>query len=318
MSALGSLGALAAVVVLGCVSGTGPRPADFSTERSFGGALELAASNARSPGSPPLPGAREAVVAALQGSGVRDIRELRPLTPDARGSASRHLLGVLPGRSSDLLVLLAGLDSVVGEAPKAQAAVTRVSGAALLLELARVFGGSDRPYTIWFVFLDNAATGDAPGAESFAAFLGESGRRERVRAVFHFADVAGPKVRIGRDLRSHGIYREVFFDAAIPLGPSEQFPRGADLALPDGPHRALLERGMGQVVAIVNVAEPPDEAAGSPASEATARANLEAVGQVSIVAIDRIARDLERADRLGGGWRASENPPAGVAVGRRR
>ena len=96
MSALVSLGALAALVVLGCVSGTGPRPADFSTERSFGGALELAASNARSPGSPPLPGAREAVVAALQGSGVRDIRELRPLTPAARGSASRHHLGVLP------------------------------------------------------------------------------------------------------------------------------------------------------------------------------------------------------------------------------
>ena len=67
------------------------------------------------------------------------------------------ILAVMPGESDDLVVLAAPFDSAPFESFTHVGANNGASGAALLLEMARVLSVDPIPYTVWFAFLDGEA-----------------------------------------------------------------------------------------------------------------------------------------------------------------
>ena len=106
------------------------------------------------------------------------------------------------------------------------------SGAAVLLELARVIAAEPLPYTTWFVFLDGESlpssadgTPDPIGSRVFALLLSERAAGEQVRLAVVLNRVCDPDLKIARDLGSHRIYREEFWRAAARLGHADAFQR---------------------------------------------------------------------------------------------
>ena len=134
------------------------------------------------------------------------------------------------------------------------------------------------------------------GSEHWAEVLTSSGALNRVRAMFYFDDVADPGHPVARDMRSHGIYRDIFFETAGEQGHEREFPQVGNARSPHGGHRVLLGRGVSRVVAIVGGPPVATDSSEPEASVSTAPETLSAVGEVSVEAIDRIARQLEKVD----------------------
>ena len=139
------------------------------------------------------------------------------------------------------------------------------------------------------VFLDGEALslepdGERPGSRAFAEQLASDGEFERIRIGVFFHQVADHDLAIARDLLSHRVYRETFWDSAAALGFAEAFgDRG--FATPNGSHEAFLALGMRRVVAIVGDRAPGQS---SPRS----------LGMVGAVAQEAIARVEDRLARI--------------------
>lgn len=322
--------AVAVMLAVACVQGPwpSPPPGDFSGPRARQHVVALSEIGPRPPGGDGAAKARIYLEKSLRKIGVSEVREVRfPLAGDAAArdpgtpvGEGVHLLGVLPGESHDVLVLAAPYDTVELEPPSSEAAVNSASGAALVLELGRALSERVRPYTLWLVFLDAEAVpaGAHPsrqrfhGSEHWAEVLESSGTLDRVRVALYFDDVADPGRPVARDMRSHSIYRDVFWEVAEEQGRDREFPAAGNLRSPRGGHRVLLDRGVTRVVAIVG--ERPG-AAGSTQRGASGRTpahSLVAVGEVSVEAIDRIAGHLEKVDRFSA--RPEEVPSEGVGT----
>lgn len=201
----------------------------------------------------------------------------------AGGAARRHVVVQEPGASRDLFLLVAPLNAVGDEAA--------LSGPALLLELARVLSTRTLPYTTRLVWLDGADD----GAASYAADLVARGELARVRLLVAFERVCTGDLRIARDLISHRVHREEFFDAAARTGHSNIFAREGSFETVEGPHVAFRDAGVRGVVALS--AASPAESAPSSAGGCTPPV-LAAVGDVSLDALDAIGRRLAKIDRF--------------------
>ena len=215
-----------------------------------------------------------------------------------------HLVGVLPGTSDDVLVLAAPYDTAAPDPRRPLDGVRSVSGAALVLEVGRALSERPRPFTVWMVFLDGEArpVGVHPsrhrfqGSEHWADVLAASDTLGRVRAMFYFDDVADPEHPVARDMRSHGTYRDIFFEVAEELGHEREFPRVGNVRSLHGGHRVLLGRDMRRVVAISGAPRLGKDSS-KPAGPALGPSEtLAAIGEVSVESIDRIARQLEKVD----------------------
>lgn len=297
----------AAALVLGCVHGRGPEAAKrgtFSGSLAWEHVLTLSKDGAREPGSEEAAEARRYIEDSLRSLGAAEVREV--VFEGGHSAQAVHLLGVLPGESKDILVLAASYDAASYEPPGSTEAVRSASGAALVLELGRALAGRKRPYTLWLVFLDaEAVPADSHvsrhyfhGSEHWADVLMSSHSLDRMRAMVYFDDVANPTHPIARDTRSHGIYRDVFFDVAEEQGHELQFPRRGHFRSPDGGHRALLSRGVRRVVAINGESPIVPHRVDPSRPSATPEETLAAVGEVSVEAINRIARQLKKIDEF--------------------
>ncbi len=213
----------------------------------------------------------------------------------------------IPGTSRDVFLLTAHYDTPSG-ATAGSPSHDDASGAALLLGLARALAERPLPYTVWLAFVDGdssvAEDPDAASAEHFAgsAALAERlagrGDLDRIRLAAFFKDVADTPLRIARDLHSHRAYREVFFESARDLGYEAVF--GVDGRYVSGAagHRAFLARDLRQVVAITGDASDLGRDEGTQETARDAAPGLKVVGEVTLEALDRIARRLQRLDRF--------------------
>jgi len=271
---------------------------------------------ARTPGSEGDVLARAYLAAAFEAAGaeVRIVRE----------GSRRHLIADQAGDSEDVLLLVAAYPSLdpdlwIGD-----------SGAALLLELARVLPRERPQYTIRFaladtrevaeevgdegesdsrVALNDPAEGrkDDPSAarrrvvragESLARALDASGDSSRVRGIFVFEGGGRAKFRAARDLRSHPLFRDDFWTSARALGFESLFPLDAGWASPRSLHLGFVtpERKMDGVVAIVDEDRARPEIEQSRISSVGSAASLEALGRVTVDALGRIMHRLSRID----------------------
>jgi hypothetical protein len=309
----------------------------FSSARAWGHLSELSELGPRVTGTREASHAREYFRTQLEEIGAT-VSELRvPLGPAESPSSVEavHLIALLPGDSSDRFMLAAAYDTPRLADIEFIGANSSASGPALVLELARALSIRHRPYTLMVVLLDGdfvpapeepssgGAARSLRGSRALARAFDEDGTLAAIRLAAFFQQVGDEDLSIARDLRSHTIYRDEFFNVAAELGHQRAFPADAAWESPLGSHRAFIEAGLPRVVLISD-----DRFGGSSRPgryawndedtlERCAPESLAAVGDVSLVVIDSIARRLARMDRFpaesiaeptGAPSRASESP----------
>jgi hypothetical protein len=225
------------------------------------------------------------------------------VVPDADTPTSTPLnavVGVLDGGSDDLLLLLAG-DEPSDRGGVALDPIDRVSGTAALLELARVLAARPRPYGVWLGFLDDSRPDAALDFEASELFLEELARRgvlPRVRLVVLFGSLLDPDLRIDRDLRSHRVHRETFWESARALGLEDVFSRDAPFGSPESAHVVWLAGGFRNVVAIVG--EPSSRSSEARTQEDTTAEIATRLDEFGVVVLDTLARIAARFEGIDG------------------
>jgi glutaminyl-peptide cyclotransferase len=304
-------------------------PADFSGERAWEHLRRLAEIGPRAAGTPGAERARAYILEQLEMLGLEVVTFRSSLElEDGRVLELESLVAGLPGTSDDLFVLAAPYDSRHFESFEFVGANEGGSGAALLLELARVLSLRPLPYTTWIVFLDaEAPLGRGNAVEASTAWIGSSslardlGTRDglsAIRLLAYFNQVADADLRISRDLRSHRSYRETFWDVAARLGHDDVFMPAQPYESPPAGHIPFLARGMRRVVLVMDTSfggeEPPGIYAGTEDDtlERCSSESLEAVGAVTYAALDEIAGRLRKIDRFAGAPLEFGGEPASI------
>ena len=140
----------------------------------------------------------------------------------------------------------------------------------------------------------------AEAGESLASGLEAIGELEGLRAVIAFEPRAGSASRMARDLRSHPVFRSVFWETAAELGHGAFFPPDAGWSSPQRFQGAFEARGLSQVLALVDetIARAELQAGlGARSGPQNARGvGLGPVGSVTLEALSRLMRRFERVD----------------------
>lgn len=281
-----------------------PPLGSFAAARAFADAVALA--DLAAPGGEDAKRAvRSYVTSELGATGLAVVIQSSsepPGGPDtgAEPRSWSHVIATAPGASSDLFLLVAPLGDAAAGAD-VEALREETSGAALLLELARVLSTRSLPYTTSFVWIDgegwpggSADTPDLRGSRSLAAQLAARGDLARVRLLLALDRVCRGDLRIARDLRSHRVYREEFFDAAARIGRTDVFARTQTYESVDASHLAFRDAGVRPVVALTASGSPGAPSQGHPCTAQS----LDAVGVVALDALDAIGRRLAKIDRF--------------------
>ena len=289
------------VVVLAACSNLPPPPeidasADrFSPERARAHYAALAGIGTRPPGIDATERARAYLARELRWAGAE-------LDPGQNDDADGSLVARLPGPSSDRVLVVApwvpvGAQSGVDDA-----------GVAILLELARALSRNAPPYTVVLVAaevaLSEPSAADArrtreavreAGAGLIRRIEAKDGLRG-LRAVLVLEPRAVEGTRVARDLRSHPVFRDLFWRTAARLGHADAFPSDAHWATPEGIQGAFLSAGYGQVLSLVEVGtdRPAPSEDGRPAGPGPGA--FEPVGTVAYEGLVQLMRRLERID----------------------
>jgi hypothetical protein len=262
-------------------------------------------------GSPGAARAREHILSELRDLGLQT--ELQGLRVERGGETVLRLenvAGVIPGASSDVILLIAPYDTPAFETFEHRGVNQGGSGAAVLLELARALTRDPLPYTVWLVFLEGEAPGAGQQGPSHFGSRGLAQRLVELDAVEHIRlgvvvdRVCDADLEIARDLGSHRIYREEFWRTAGRLDRTEAFPARSDFQSPRSSQEALSDVGVTRVVTLTDTSfggdEPPGLYAGNADDtiERCSQESLETVGLVTLETLDTLSRRLARIDRF--------------------
>jgi len=285
------------------------RAGAFSAERAWADLTALVAVGPRGMGTPGSERARGYIAEQLQSLGIEP--ELQPagvmMASDVGSKAELvNLCATIPGGSEDLIVLAAPYDSASRDGIEGVGANQGASGAALLLELARVIAAEPLAYTVQVCFFDGEAllasetAGDAGigllGSRASVEELRQRNQLARIRLLIYFDRVSDADLRIARDRASHRIHRNAIWRAAAALGYTDAFPPDIGFEAPVAGHRSFIDHGMRRAVAIID----PHFGAGELGDtlENSSRDSLRTVGRVTLYALEGITRRLAKIDRF--------------------
>jgi glutaminyl-peptide cyclotransferase len=324
-----ALAAGAAAVIWGCggspaepKAGSTDGPSDFSGALAWA-ELEEIAKEPRPLGSDGAEAARSVITAQLGAANLAVETITTTIEAKSFGPiALTHLVARLPGASPDRIVLLAPYDSGKYDDFTFVGANDGASGAAVLLELARVLSARALPYTVELIWLDGEGriglgVGDERelrwlGSRTLADRWAQTGNLSNIRLLISFNRVCDPDLRIARDSSSNRELRETFWRAARQLGFGAAFPNDRGYESVTSSHTAFRDRGVRPVVAIEDTAFGGDDAPGPNAGkedvlDQCAPDSLQVVGRVAASAVESIATRLAKIDRF------SRTPSADVA-----
>lgn len=306
---------IATLLVLGCTA-VPPHPQIDSLEQGFSGRLARAHLKSLEGLYPRLIGSRGDTLARAYLA--REFRlvgaKIRVLVDGDR----HHLIAEFKGVSDDVVLLVAPYPALQS------GAWIDDSGAALLLEFARVVGSAPLPYTLDFALAETrpvsvsrpgdpvrsdpswrpvltpvAARGRLSEAgHSLARGIETEGEASRVRAVIVFDTSAHAELRFARDLRSHPEFRRLFWESAAALGFDSVFPPDGNWTAPDSLHLGFQERSMDRVLALVQV--KVEEGNGDPIAMQTpaevSPGMFDSIGAVTVKALSKLMRRFEKVD----------------------
>ena len=211
------------------------------------------------------------------------------------------MLAWLPGSSEERILVVAPWAPVLdGTGPDD-------TGVAMLLELARALSRQPSRYSVGLAVAVVAPPAAANGSDRQAirtsgAALVESlqadGQLESIRAVLVLEPRAGTSVRIARDLRSHPVFRNLFWRTAARLGHGGAFPEEGGWSTPEGVQGAFLSAGYGRVLSLVDEGKTPvrRDRAGEGAAVLPEPSAFEPVGAVAYEGLLALMARLARVD----------------------
>jgi len=295
----------------------GGRSGAFSADAAWKHLEALAAIGPRASGTEGAAKARAYLREQLTSLGLEVEPQSTTLSFDSGDEPDFELVNLettIPGDSPDLIILAAPYDSAYQESFEYLGVNDGASGAALLLEFARVLAANPLPYTVRLYFLDGEAPlgrGDGEDAETrllgsmAAAIVLESSQElAAIRLLLLLNRVSDADLRIARDRFSHRTHREAIWRAAAELGYVDVFPPAAEFEAPVAGHRSFIDRGMRRTVVIVDPnfggEEAPDLADHSEEDtlDRSSPRSLEIVGKVTLAGLESITAGLVRIDRF--------------------
>jgi hypothetical protein len=308
------------------------RPGDFTgIGPEFSGEIVAAHRNAlrglgpRWPGSQADQTARAYLARGFRSHGAK-AREAsegssRGATGRAEGTQSgrENLIAEIPGSSEDVLLLVAAYP-VLGSSGWIDD-----TGAAILLELARVFEATTPAYSLRFALaeirpLTRVQAGDAEehsdagawarvetveatrqlvidGGRSLAAAIRDEGGDDQIRAVIVLDFSTAATFRFTRDLLSHPGFRALFWDSAARLGEASMFPRDASWGMTGSLQLGLREAGVNRILALVSDRDPVRASgAGVGTSDSPSIDQLTAFGRVMSAGLNQLMYRFEKVD----------------------
>jgi hypothetical protein len=323
LRSIGILCALAALVGLACAKPAAPPaepepdPSRFSGERAWEHLEKLVEIGPRVSGTRGAEEARSYIRAQLEALDLEVESLSFALERDrADGGVEKisyeTLVTIMPGDFDDVVVLAAPYDSSHFESFTHVGANNGASGAALLLEMARVLSVDPIPYTVWLAFLDGEA---APaedtsldqallGSQALVGVIQELEALSRTRLMVYFNQVADRDLVIARDLRSDRVVRKSFQRAARELGYRSTFPPDRPFTSPPGGHAAFRSVGFRRVMLVVDDRFGGDEAPGvywqteDDTLEHCDPASLGMVGAVTNAGLRDVVALLQKVDRF--------------------
>lgn len=296
-------GILVAVLLLVSAAATG---ADAAAARFDGAAAfrhleRLVAIGPRPAGSPAGVRTREYITAELKRAGVQTrIEAFDADTPDGRVPMA-NVVGILPGRRSDVILVGGHYDTKVFREFRFVGANDGGSSTALLLELARALAAQPREYTYWIVFFDGeearggwTSTDSLYGSRRMAADLVRRGQLPRAMIV---ADMIGDRdLNIRRESYSTPWLTDLVWASAGRLGHGAHFLPDAIVVEDD--HVPFLRAGVPATL-LIDFDYRPWHTADDTLDKVSAR-SLQIVGEVLLDALPAIG---ERLRTLPGGGR---------------
>jgi glutaminyl-peptide cyclotransferase len=294
-----------------------PDPSLFSGERAWEHLEKLVEIGPRVSGTPGAEKARSYIRAELAALGLEadsisfDV-ENELADGEVEAASFETLRAVMPGESDDIVVLAAPYDSRHFESFTHVGANNGASGAALLLEMARVLSVDPIPYTVWFVFLDgDAGRGEDAGPDwqlvgsrVLVKEIQESDALSRLRLMVYFNQVADRDLSIARDLRSDRVVRKSFHRSARKLGHGSAFPEDQSFSRPSGGHGVFMSVGFRRVMLVIDDRFGGDEAPGvyweteEDTLEQCDPESLAIVGTVTNTALRDVVALLRKVDRF--------------------
>lgn len=283
-----------------------PRPAAFAADRAWQDLRALSGFGPRPAGSRANAKAREYLAEQLEALGI----PVERWEVDAGSDGLRfvNLSAVIPGtHSTDRFLLATYYDTQDFEGFDFVGA-NEASGAAVVLELARVIRADPLAYATEIVFLDGeasgtSAAGQTAGSSALASRIQASGASS-IRLVVFLDRVGDADLRIARDLMSHRFYREQFWEAAAELGRADAFPADAPFETVGVAHQALLQIGFQRIVSLSDISyggePPPGPFSGTEADSVDhcSADSLQTVGIVVLHGLESIAQRLTKIDRF--------------------
>jgi hypothetical protein len=293
-----------------------PGPGEFSAERAWQHLEALVGIGPRVAGTEGVKQARGYILDELSKLDI-EVKTVpsdpRLLPEEQRDLELADLVGVIPGDSEDVVILGAPYDSRAFEDFRFVGANDGASGAAVLLEIARVLVERPLPYTTWVAFFDGEAPrlGSDPqrpaaallGSRMFALLLRQHQLNSRIRLVVVFNRVGDADLRIARDLRSNREAREFFFRAAAQMGRADAFPRDQGFESLIASHYFFASIGL-RAVGLSDTSFGGDEPPGLYADsedddlEHCAPESLETVGWVALEGLQAITESFAKVDRF--------------------
>jgi len=305
------------ILVLGCMP-VPPHPKIDSLEAGFSGRLARAHLESLEGLYSRFPGSRNDEIARAYLT-----REFRLVGAKIRvldDGDQQHLVAEIKGVSDDIVLLAAAYPALESDA------WVDDSGAALLLEFARVLGSPRPPYTLVFALAEtrpalNSLPDDSAGVDSdwqpaltpaaarvrlsqagrsLARGIEAEGAARRVRAVIVFGTSAQARLSVARDLRSQPEFRRLFWESAAGLGYDTMFPPNADWSSPDGLHLGFRQHSMDRVLALVQIEGDPLDLMTKPTTtgpgDLVSSQMFDSVGIVTVEALSKLMRRFEKVD----------------------
>jgi len=299
-------------------SGSEGAAAVFSPDRAWNHLEALAAIGPRAAGTPGAEKARRYISDELRLLDLDVDRQVSTISFEGEAAGEPievvNLAATIPGASSDLIVLAAPYDSAYHATYEYRGVNDGGSGAALLLEVARILVDRPLPYTVHFIFLDAESPlgrGDEKDADTrhigstvAANRMAQDRSLARVRLLLLVNRVSDADLRIARDRFSHRTYRDVIWRTAAELGHEEAFAPGSSFDAPLAGHRSFNDAGMRRTVAIIDphfgAGELPEagEHSEDDTLERSSPESLAVVGEVVLASLDTIGAWLVKIDRF--------------------
>jgi glutaminyl-peptide cyclotransferase len=294
------IGRLVAALLLlglgvGFDAGAAEGPVRFDGAAALRHVERLVAIGPRPAGSPGAARARDYIVGELRRVGVQSrVEAFDAETPHGRLRLA-NVIGVLPGRRPDVIVVAGHYDTKWFRELRFVGANDGGSSTALLLELARALTGRRRELTHWIVFFDGeearetwTAQDSLYGSRRLADELRRNGQLPRALLV---ADMIGDRdLGIRRESLSTAWLTDLIWATARRLGHGQHFLSDSQAVEDD--HAPFLRLGVPAAL-LIDFDYPPWHTADDTLDKVSAR-SLQVVGDVLLEALPAIEARLAR------------------------